>query len=75
MSYFNHPINLFEIQLKGYKPILAHPERYNFYHNDLKNYYKLKKVGCLFQLNLLSLTERYGKNVQKISRKLIEKKL
>jgi len=75
MSYFNPPINLFEIQLKGYKPILAHPERYNFYHNDLKNYYKLKKVGCLFQLNLLSLTERYGKNVQKISRKLIEKKL
>ena len=75
MSYFSAPFNLyevlFEIQLKGYKPILAHPERYNFYHNDFENYYKLKKAGCLFQLNLLSLTPQYGKNVQKISSKLL----
>lgn len=79
MSYFNPPINLFEIlfeiQLKGYKPILAHPERYSFYHNDLRNYYKLKKAGCLFQLNLLSLTEQYGRNIQKISSSLLEKNL
>lgn len=76
MSYFNAPFNLyeilFEIQLKGYKPILAHPERYNFYHNDFENYYKLKKAGCLFQLNLLSLTPQYGKNVQKVSSKLLQ---
>ena len=76
MSYFSAPINLydllFEIQLKGYKPVLAHPERYNFYHNDFENYYKLKKAGCLFQLNFLSLTEQYGKHVQKISQKLLE---
>ncbi|WP_299666377.1 CpsB/CapC family capsule biosynthesis tyrosine phosphatase [uncultured Polaribacter sp.] len=79
MSYFNAPINLyeilFEIQLKGYKPVLAHPERYNFYHNDFDNYYKLKKAGCLFQLNLLSLTEQYGKNVQNISNDLLKKDL
>lgn len=76
MSFFSAPINLydilFEIQLKGYKPILAHPERYNFYHNDFENYYKLKKAGCLFQLNFLSLTEQYGKNVQQISQKLLK---
>ena len=79
MSYFNAPMNLydvlFEIQLKGYKPVLAHPERYNFYHNELDNYYKLKKAGCLFQLNLLSLTEQYGKNVQQISNKLLTQNL
>ena len=79
MSYFNAPMNLydvlFEIQLKGYKPVLAHPERYNFYHNELDNYYKLKKAGCLFQLNLLSLTEQYGKNVQQISNKLLKQNL
>ena len=79
MSYFSAPFNLyeilFEIQLKGYKPILAHPERYNFYHNDFENYYKLKKAGCLFQLNLLSLTPQYGKNVQKISTKLLKENL
>ncbi len=79
MSYFNAPINLydilFEIQLKGYKPVLAHPERYNFYHNNIENYYKLKKAGCLFQLNLLSLTEQYGKNVQKISNQLLKENM
>ncbi|WGH76967.1 histidinol phosphatase [Tenacibaculum tangerinum] len=75
MSYFNAPYNLydilFEIQLKGYKPVLAHPERYNFYHHDFQNFYKLKKAGCLFQLNFLSLTEQYGKGVQKVSKKLL----
>ena len=79
MSYFNPPINLyeilFEIQLKGYKPVLAHPERYLFYHNSFDNYYKLKKAGCLFQLNLLSLTEQYGKHVQKTSGKLLKKNI
>ena len=79
MSYFSAPINiyeiLFEIQLKGYKPVLAHPERYNFYHNDFNQYHRLKKAGCLFQLNLLSLTEQYGKGVQKISERLLKESL
>ena len=79
MSYFSAPINLYEvlfkIQLKGYKPVLAHPERYNFYHSDFKSYYKLKQAGCLFQLNLLSLTDQYGKRVQKISEKLLKENL
>ena len=76
MSYFSAPYNLFdvlfEIQLKGYKPVLAHPERYVFYHNSFDHFYKLKKAGCLFQLNLLSLTEQYGKSVQKVANQLIK---
>jgi len=79
MSYFNAPFNLyeiiFEIQNKGFKPLLAHPERYNFYHNDFNSYYKLKKSGCLFQLNLLSLTQQYGKNVQSTAFKLLKENL
>ncbi|TYP97367.1 tyrosine-protein phosphatase YwqE [Tenacibaculum adriaticum] len=79
MSYFNAPYNLydvlFDVQLKGYKPVLAHPERYNFYHNDFESYYKLKKAGCVFQLNLLSLTEQYGKGVQKTAKKLLKENL
>jgi tyrosine-protein phosphatase YwqE len=79
MSYFSPPINLFDIlfqiQLKGYKPILAHPERYNSYHNNFEIYYKLKKAGCLFQLNLLSLTEQYGKFVTKTAERLIKENL
>ena len=76
LSFFNAPFNLFDllfqIQLNGYKPVLAHPERYNFYHNDFQNYYKLKNAGCLFQLNFLSLTEYYGKKVQQISKHLLK---
>ncbi len=76
MSYFSPPINLydilFQLQLKGYKPVLAHPERYNSYHTNFQNYYKLKRAGCLFQLNLLSLTEQYGKYVQKTAEKLLK---
>ena len=79
MSYFSPPYNLYEVlfqvQLKGYKPILAHPERYFTYHNEFQSYYKLKKAGCLFQLNLLSLTEQYGKHVQKIAYKLIKENM
>ncbi len=79
MSYFNAPYSLydilFEIQIKGYKPVLAHPERYNFYHNDFQNYYKLKKKGCLFQLNLLSLTRQYGKSVERTANQLIKENL
>jgi protein-tyrosine phosphatase len=79
MSYFSAPINLydvlFQLQLKGYKPVLAHPERYHFYHTDFKSYYKLKQAGCLFQLNLLSLTDHYGKSVQKTAKKILNEKL
>jgi tyrosine-protein phosphatase YwqE len=75
MSYINAPIQLYEIlfdlQVAGYKPVLAHPERYNFYHNNFNEYQKLKKAGCLFQLNLLSVVGYYGENVAKIAQKLL----
>lgn len=79
MSYFQPPINLetliFKIKTKGYMPVLAHPERYAFYHNNLDYYNKLKQLGCFFQLNLLSLSNYYGKNVETTANYLIDKKL
>lgn len=76
MSYMNAPIQLydiiFEIQLQGYKPILAHPERYLFYGTNWKEFQKLKKAGCLFQLNLLSTTGYYGIGVTKIAQNLLD---
>jgi tyrosine-protein phosphatase YwqE len=75
MSYINAPIQLydilFELQVAGYKPVLAHPERYNFYHHNFAEYKKLKKAGCLFQLNLLSVVGFYGKNVAEMAEKLL----
>ena len=77
MSYLNPPIQLydiiFEIQLTGYTPVLAHPERYTFYHHNFSEYEKLKKTGCLFQLNLLSTVDYYGKNISSVADKLLQK--
>jgi protein-tyrosine phosphatase len=79
MSYLNAPIQLydilFEIQLQGYKPVLAHPERYLFYGNKFEEFAKLKKSGCLFQLNLLSTTGYYGIGVTKIAQKILDANL
>lgn len=76
MSYLNAPYNLYELlyemQMKGYEPVLAHPERYGFYHGNFKEYEKLKNRGCLFQMNLLSLTKQYGKGVQQTALRLLE---
>jgi protein-tyrosine phosphatase len=79
MSYMNPPINLydiiFDIQVAGYKPVLAHPERYFFYHKSIAEYQKLKKSGCLFQLNLLSTVGYYGADAAKIADTLLQKKM
>lgn len=79
MSYINAPIQLysilFDLQVAGYIPVLAHPERYVFYHNNFDEYLKLKKSGCLFQLNLLSVVGYYGEGITKIAEKLLQKGL
>lgn len=75
MSYINAPIQLyeiiFELQVAGYKPVLAHPERYLFYHHNFNEYHKLKNSGCLFQINLLSTMGFYGENISKAADQLL----
>lgn len=77
MSYINPPIQLydilFDLQVAGYKPILAHPERYLFFHSNFAEYEKLKHAGCSFQLNLLSVIGYYGTNVAETAKKLLKK--
>lgn len=63
---------LFEMQMKGYRPIMAHPERYNFLSNTLDRFERLKDLGCYFQLNLLSLQGSYGSKCQKTAEKLLK---
>lgn len=80
MSYFQAPMNLreilFKLQTKQYKPVLAHPERYVFFHSKtLQKYQELKDRGCLFQLNILSLTGHYGKNIQRVAFQLLKNKM
>jgi tyrosine-protein phosphatase YwqE len=79
LSYVNPPIQLydilFELQIAGYRPILAHPERYPYYYSNIKEYTKLKNAGCLFQLNLLSTVGYYGAEVTKSCELLLKKGL
>lgn len=76
MSYLSESTELFqiifEIQKRGYKPILAHPERYRFYHKRKEIFKKIKDAGCLLQLNLLSISSYYGKDVKSVARKLMK---
>lgn len=75
ISYINAPTNLLDtvlrIQDAGYQPVLAHPERYFFYHHCVEKYQQLKQAGCLLQLNMLSLTKYYGAGVKKIAEQLV----
>jgi len=79
LSFLQAPVNLYEtlfnIQIAGYKPVMAHPERYSYYHNDFSAYQKLKDAGCLFQLNLLSLSNYYGSAVTATSLQLLKHQL
>ena len=64
---------LFDLQVKGYKPVLAHPERYVYFASGRGWYDRLRDAGCIFQLNLLSLIGHYGKLSQQLAEYLIKK--
>lgn len=76
-SYIQEPYNideiLFQIGMKGFRPILAHPERYIYYYDKTERYDELHGKGILFQVNLLSLAGYYGKEPKKIAEMLIDK--
>lgn len=76
-SFIQEPWNLdqllFDLQVKGYKPILAHPERYPYYYNKRQRYKALHEAGARFQINVLSLAGAYGKAEKQVAEYLIEK--
>ena len=63
---------LFELQKQSYSPVLAHPERYVSLsgETELKD---LKLRGTKLQLNALSLTGYYGKDVKKKANEWLKK--
>ena len=66
LSFIEEPRNLFDIifklQLEGYKVVLAHPERYNYY--TMKDYEELISRGVILQINFLSLIGYYSKKIK-----------
>lgn len=79
MSYLQASLNFEEaikkLGDKGLFPIFAHPERYTYLRYDRGDYNRMKDLGMLFQLNLLSLSGYYGKDVHKKALALLEDNL
>ncbi len=76
LSYFTEPWNLknviFEAQTEGYNLILAHPERYSYWHNDFSKIQELHDRGVFLQMNINSLTGWYSPQSKKTAEKLID---
>jgi len=77
VSYMNAPDNLdmfiFQLQTNGYKPVLAHPERYPFWFTkNMEQFEKLKNKGVLFQLNINALTGHYSPATKKAAEQMID---
>ncbi len=70
-SYISKPLRIeeviFEITSAGYIPIMAHPERYRYIKEPLKEYGRLKELGVLFQVNLNSFGGHYGKSAKQLA--------
>ena len=76
-SFINLPPNYVKViqRMKdlGYRPILAHPERYPYL--SLEQYQMIHSWGCDFQLNTISLTGYYGKETKATAELLIDNDL
>lgn len=79
MSYFfQYPYikeTIFALMTAGYKPILAHPERYIYLAKKMDAFDKFMDMGCLFQLNLLSLSGVYGIRSKEIMHYLLRENM
>jgi tyrosine-protein phosphatase YwqE len=78
MSYVaaSHNIEqvIFQLRIKGLQPVMAHPERYNYYLGTPEQYDRFIDLGCLLQINLLSLLGYYGEPVKNTAQSLLKKK-
>ena len=62
----------FELKTHGYRPIIAHFERYLYYLGKIDKAEKWRSEGINIQINLNSLFGQYGPEVQKQAEKLID---
>jgi protein-tyrosine phosphatase len=76
-NFLNDPFNLKEFiflaTTKGYKPVLAHPERYAYLFKDFGKIEDLLNRGVLFQINISSITGYYSKQAQTMAYHLIDR--
>ncbi|MCF8297413.1 MAG: hypothetical protein K9J13_07730 [Saprospiraceae bacterium] len=79
LSFFAEHPNLsaiiFELQIAGYKVVLAHAERYTYYHENFKKYQEFRDRNVYLQLNTISLGGYYSEETKNVAEKLIDNKM
>jgi protein-tyrosine phosphatase len=79
LSFFSEPNRLNEtiwaLNNKGYSPVLAHVERYTYWHKDLDKITEMINRGVKLQLNIGSLTGAYGPEINKVADWLVDEKI
>ena len=63
---------LHELKVKGYIPVIAHPERYTYFQDDYKKVDRLCDEGVLFQSNYASIMNKYGKKAGKLLKYMLK---
>lgn len=75
-GFLNEPVYLrevlFKLRLKGYKPILAHPERYLYFQNKPERLEELFYSGVFLQINFMTLCGYYGKPATDLAKWMVE---
>ncbi len=66
---------LFKLQMAGYKPVLAHAERYAYWHREPQKFRDLFDRDVYIQLNINSLTGFYSEAVKKAAEWMIDQQL
>lgn len=63
------------LQEEGYKPLIAHIERYSYYNIDRKKVLSFREQGCFFQVNILSLSGYYGPSAKEFALWLLQEEM
>ena len=78
LPFHNQIVNLediiYELKVKGFIPIIAHPERYSYFQKNYKEVDRLKEEGFLFQANYSSVLGYYGKDAKKLVKYMFKKR-
>lgn len=67
-----HERLFYEMRIKGFKPVIAHFERYLFYHGTIQQAIDWREKGLLIQMNINSLFGHYGPDVKKQAENLVD---
>ena len=75
-AFINEPVHLreiiFQLFSNGYTPVLAHPERYQYFFDNFARVEDVFSTGVLFQVNYLSFANYYAPPVLKLAEQLTD---